>query len=293
MLKSLPEDINIEELLAYLPEGSYQVLMNGVHKRNSYGDIVYYEEKADGKTEFLIGRHSIYNSLPEYMFHSINRFDNIPERERKERFAEEYAKQESEKEKAHEFFSPIDALLLDLRIKVRKKISQYTSENLIMQEIIGDALTEDEKTNRFIKQVIPFLPQCNIIRGNRTLITMLLRKVLYEEGLTIKEKTISYELRDNLPQYDCILEDCRLDTLYVGNEYSENITTYTIQYWSDDECTEQFEKFLKELNCFRNFIQDYFLSIEDELNFQVVTDNPPLRLCDDMVYNYLNFNTNL
>ena len=94
MIKFLPDDINIEDILSYLPKESYRVSVNGLHKRNSYKDIINYEETPDGKTEFHVGRNGLYNSLPEYMFHPINRFDNIPERERKERFAEEYAKQE-------------------------------------------------------------------------------------------------------------------------------------------------------------------------------------------------------
>ena len=185
MLRYLPDDINIEDILSYLPDNAYKISIDGMHKRNSYRDIISYEKTLDGKFEFHIGRNSLYNSLPEYMFHPINRFENIPERERKERFAEEYAKQELEKENAHNFFSPIDILLLDLKTKVKEKINQLSSDNIIIQNIIGDTLTEKEKSNRFIQRTIPFLPICKRIRGNKTLITFMLRKVLFEEGLSV------------------------------------------------------------------------------------------------------------
>ncbi|MBR2505764.1 MAG: hypothetical protein IKB70_02300 [Bacilli bacterium] len=293
MIKFLPDDINIEDILSYLPKESYRVSVNGLHKRNSYKDIINYEETPDGKTEFHVGRNGLYNSLPEYMFHPINRFDNIPERERKERFAEEYAKQELEKENAHKFFSPIDVLLLDLKTKVKEKINQLSSDNIFIQNIIGDTLTEKEKSNRFIQRTIPFLPNCKRIRGNKTLITFMLRKVLFEEGLSLNKENILSEIHDKEPQYNSKIEDFQLNSMYLGNEFSENIMTFTINYWSDEECSEHFNLFLEELETYRLFIKDYFFSIEDELCFHINSDYPTLRLADDIIYNYLNYNTNL
>lgn len=293
MIKFLPDDINIEDILSYLPKESYRVSVNGLHKRNSYKDIINYEETPDGKTEFHVGRNGLYNSLPEYMFHPINRFDNIPERERKERFAEEYAKQELEKENAHKFFSPIDVLLLDLKTKVKEKINQLSSGNIFIQNIIGDTLTEKEKSNRFIQRTIPFLPNCKRIRGNKTLITFMLRKVLFKEGLSLNKENIVSEIHDKEPQYNSKIEDFQLNSMYLGNEFSENIMTFTINYWSDEECSEHFNLFLEELETYRLFIKDYFFSIEDELCFHINSDYPTLRLADDIIYNYLNYNTNL
>ena len=293
MLKYLPDDINVEDVLSYLPKEIYRISIDGLHKRSSYKDIISYEEATDGKIEFHIGRNSLYNSLPEYMFHPINRFDNIQESDYKERFAEEYAKQEFEKENAHRFFSPIDVLLLDLKVKVKEIINQLASDNIVIRNIIGDSLTEKEKSNRFIKRTIPFLPNCKLIRGNRTLITLLLRKVLFEDGLFLKKENVICDIADKDPQYNNVIENCQIDSLYLGNEFSENVTTFTIKYWSDEECSEHFNLFLEELEEYRLFIKDYFLSIEDELCFHVTADYPTLRLSDDIVYNYLNFNTNM
>lgn len=293
MLKLLPEDINIEDLLAYLTKGTYKISIDGLHKRNSYFDIVNYYEDANGNTNFHIGRNSLYNILPEYMFHTVNRFDNIREIERKEKFAEEYAKQEAEKENAHKFFAPLDALLLDLKVKTKETLIQYSSENKIMEDIIGDTLTKEERNNRFIKHVIPFLPQCKNIRGNKTLITLLLRKVLYEEGLILRKEDKRYDLKDESPKYECNIDEGEIDSLYVGNKYDQKITTYTILYWSEDDCNENFKEFLNDIDCFKKFMQDYFFSIEEIITFQIVTDAPTLRLSDDIIHNYLNYNTNI
>ncbi|MBO7189405.1 MAG: hypothetical protein J6V55_02340 [Alistipes sp.] len=293
MIKFLPDDINIEDVLAHFPKESYLVYIDGLHKRNAYQDIISCDQTQNGKLEFHIGRNSLYNSLPEYMFHPINRFDNIPERERKELFATECAKQEQEKEYAHKFFSPIDVLLLDIKTKVKERINQFASSNVIMQEIIGDGITAEQKKNRFIKQTIPFLPNCKRIRGNQTLITLLLRKILSEEGIICNKASTQHNVVDKNPRYNEKIVDAPLENTYLGNEFNEDITTYTIQYWSDNECAEHFDLFLAELEEFRLFFKDFFLSIEDELIFNVVAEYSPVILPEDDTYYYLNYNTNL
>ena len=183
--------------------------------------------------------------------------------------------------------------MLDLKTKVKDKINQLASDNIIIQNIIGDTLPEKEKSNRFIKRTIPFLPNCKRIRGNTTLITLMLRKVLFEEGLFLKKENIESEVLDNEPQYNYKVTDYQIDSIYLGNQFSENITTYTINYWSDEECSEHFNLFLEELETYRLFIKDYFFSVEDDLCFHLCSDYPTLRVSDDIIYNYLNYNTNL
>lgn len=290
--KLLPKDLNIEVLLSYLPEDSCKVSVRGLHKRNSYMDIIDVEEKPDGNVLLDIGRSSIYDSLPEFMFHPIDRFTNDSQREKKELFDEEYDKQEKEKKDAHNFFAPIDILLLQTRLKVRERIQKYTSQNKILLEIIGDAITEAQRNNRFIKQIIPYLPLCKNIRGNSTLITFLLRKIFMEEGIVIEKQLENKNLADKNPRYDDCL-DTSLTSLYVGNEFNENIVTYHVYYWPDKECDDCFLSFIDEVEIFREFVQDYFMSIEELLVFNILNDDPPLRLSDTTVYNYLNYNTNI
>ena len=233
MLKYLPEDINIEDLLLYLPLGKYKIALKGLHKRNSYRDVINYEENEKGETVFHVGRNSLYNSLPEYMFHAVNRYDNIREVERKERFAEEYEKQEREKRDAYAFFAPFDALLLDLRLRVKEAINTYTVENRVLQDIIGDTLTVEEKNNRFIKKTIPYLPYSKDIRGNKMAITLLLRKILVDEDVALIKEGIRYVLKDEAPKYEDST-GASLDDFCVGNEYEEEVTTYTIGYWCNE-----------------------------------------------------------
>lgn len=292
MINSLPLDINAEILLNYFPEGKFRISFQGLHKRNSYRDIIEIEEMVDKDAiHATLGRMSIYNLLPEYMFHPFDRYDNLPVNNDSEAFHNEVDKQEQEKTDAIKFFSPIDVLLFKLRAQVREQIETYTRGNVVMQQILGDRLTNEQRGNRFICQFIPFLPQCKYIRGNRSLLTFLLRKVLLAEGLKVEVNEVFRELTDEHPRYGNQVGSI-LDDSYVDNSYFENVTTYSINYWSDEECNEKFLSFVDEMEELRLFLRNYFLFVEEELEFRI-TQDCPLYLNDENKYNYLNYNTNL
>lgn len=290
--KNIPEDINVELLLSYFPGGMCKVALKGLHKRNSYNDIIEVEEKRDGLLLFGVGRNSLYNSLPEFMFHSVDRFDNIPKLEEKERFAEEYQKQEQEKENAYRFFEPLDLLLLKLRVSIRERLNEYVESNKVLIDIICDKLTDEQKNNRFIRHSLIFVPACKDIRGNKTLLTFMLRKIFMEEGLKIVKRRETIRYTDTEPRYADGL-DSLLGDSYVGNIFDEETTIYDIHYWSEDDCNENFLTFVDDIELYRFFIQDYFISIEETLQFNICKDDVPLRLSDDIIFNYLNFNTNI
>ena len=117
----------------------------------------------------------------------------------------------------------------------------------------------------------------------------MLRKIFMEEGLLLEIHRHVQTNEDTEPRYDESL-DASLDSLYVGNMYDQLVTKYDLHYWSQDDCDEHFLQFVKEVEEFRSFVQDYFMSIEEILRFDISNDGPTLRLSDDMVYNYLNYN---
>ena len=292
MPSNLPVDINVELLLPYYPTGKLKVALKGLHKRNTYNDIIEMEEMDDGEMHIKVGRNSLYNALPEYIFHPIDRFDNLPAYEERKHFQDEIDKQEEEMRKAYLFFAPIDVLLLKLRSDVRASLTPLAEENIVLQQILGDSLTDEQRQNRFIKQLIPMLPCCKYIRGNRTLITLMLRKVFMDEGMAMRPKAVKHEFTDDTPFYENSL-DMTLGDCYVGNTFSETVSSYEVYYWSDDECTGEFLSVIDDIEMLRLFIKDYFLAIEEDLVFDIHHDEPPLRLNDEVFLNYLNFNTNI
>lgn len=288
--RNLPEDINVEVLLNYYEDAAIKVVYKGAHTRNAYHDIRGVESKKNGFV-FSLGRKSLYNSMPEFLFHAIDRFD-LPQYNQKERFVEECSKQEKEIEKAHNFFVPIDTLLFQIKLDVRKNLEDITLENKVLLDILTDALTEEQRNNRFIKQAIPYMPSLKYIRGNKTLLTLMLRKILLEERLTINVAKKNTEVVDPSPHYKDYVGS-EIDELFVGNTFTEEVVTYDIYYWPEEECDENFLQLINEMDVFRRFIQDYFLSIEALLLFDVYKESDTLRLSDTTTYNYLSFNTNI
>ena len=289
-IKNLPTDINAEVLLEYYPKETFDVELKGLHKRNAYMDILNLEDKGE-RMQLSLGRNSLYNSLPEFLFHPIDRFD-LPQHNQKERFAEEYANQEQEKENAYKFFAPIDLALLHQRVRARHHINSLTSGNKVLIDIISDCLSEKRKNNRFIKNSLEYLPYCKIIRGDRTLITMMLRKILMEEGIVVDINNNNKTFVDSAPRYKTEV-DSDLSSLYVGTEFEQETLCYNVYYWNDDECNVNFHSFLDDIEEYRIFVQDFFLSVESVLEFNVYHDAPTLRLSDTTIYNYLNYNTNI
>lgn len=290
--KNIPQDINIELLLSYLPLGSCKVRFGGLHKRNTYHDLVEIAKNADDTLELTVGRNSLYHILPEYMFHPVDRFKEPQKTNDPELFQKEHDAQILETENARKFFAPLDLLLLLLRMNLRERLSVYTDTNKVLIDLIGDRLSEEQKQNRFIRQLIPLLPSCKNIRGNNTLLTFLLRKVLMDENLRIEPQSTKQKFSDKKPRYQERLSG-KVGAIYLGDTFHEETTVYTIHYWSDDECNERFMQFLKEVEELRVFIQDYFIAVDDIIRFEIVKDEEPLVLSDQEKYYYLNYNTNL
>lgn len=288
---NIPEDINAEVVLGWLPEGSFRMEIKGQHKRNAYNDLVEVECNSDNTFTFRISRNGLYNALPEYLFHPLNRFSNLPPLEEKERFAEEMEKQEQERINAINFFAPSDLQLMLYRVMGRQKLRHVTETNSVLTEIIGDQLTQQQKNNRFINRTIPFISHCRYIRGNKTLLSQMLRKVMMDEGIKVSLSSDIMMWRDEHPRYADSLGD-ELGDSFVGNVYDEGVTMLEIDYWPE-MLDEKFPLLLDELEEYRNFVSDFFLSIEELLKFRLGKDDDVIILGEDEMLNYLNYNTNL
>lgn len=290
--KNLPHDLNAEVLLEYLGDRDYKVIFDGPHHRNNYKDILEVEEDVD-HVQVRLSRRSIYNTLPENLFHSIERFDELPETRRYNSFLQEYDTQQEEKRKAYAFFAPIDLLLLSLRQQIRRKLDQYVSSDTVMQSILADRLTEQQLLNPFIRQTIPFLPNCRDIRGDITLITLLLRKVFAEEGIRLTQSSNLQMFFDEEPRYSMELGS-DLGSVYLGDGYEQPILGYYLTFWPADTVHTDFMAYVEQLDEYRRFFEDYFLGVGTILTFTLIDPNAmTLRLGDDEVKNYLNFNTTI
>ena len=233
--------------------------------------------------------------MPEALFHPIDRFENIPANEYKEKFAEEYEAQQAEESNARRFFAPFDRFIFGLGCEIDRLKNDAYGDNSVLVEIICDGMPQKYKDNRFVRRMMPYTPLCGKLRGDRGLITLILRKILRDEGIVISEKTMPREFKDDTPRYNTLLDSMAdgPDDYYLGNVFIEPVVEYEILYWDEDECGPEFLPFVSEIKAFEEFVNEYFVGIETRIAFSISTDTLPIRLYDDLYRNYLDYNANL
>lgn len=290
----IPDDIRAEILNNYLGNHKKDISFVGNHKRNAYEDISSISKEYE-TIKIDVSRQGLYDILPEALFHPIDRFDNIPSNEYKERFAEEVEQEKIEEANARAFFSLYDKFIFELSSIVSKLKQVDYNDNETLSKIICDSLPAEYKSNRFIERTMEFSPLCKSIRGNRTKVTLMLRKILAEEGLKLAPQNTSQSYTDVNPKYGCqILSEDDVNTeVFLGNTFEENVLLYDIQYWNDQYCNESFLEFVNEIKVFEDFLNDYFVGIETSIHFNLSAHTLPVRLSDEMCHNYLNYNTNI
>lgn len=294
MFQNLPLDIKAESLLAYVPRDKRRLEIRGAHKRNAYEDIADISDDEDGISTISLSRNGMYDILPECLFHPIDRFDNIPANEYKERFKEECEQQRQEEDNARKYFQPFDTFLFEISTSVNDMGNNGQIDSLL-SDIICDSFPQQYKDNRFIRKAKEFIPRCKNIRGNKGLFTMMLRHILFDECITINEHLEATDIKDQNPRYNFRLDatNGNDESLFLGNNFDEDITVYDIQYWNENECSETFLTFISEIKTFEKFLNEYFMSIECSLRFDISTISLPVRLSDDICFNYLDYNTNI
>lgn len=298
MTLTLPLDLRAEALLMHYPRTGRRIELKGAHKRNAYEDIGSIQTDGNGQTVISLARNGLYDILPESLFHPIDRFDNIPANNYQERFKEECEQQQLEEENARRFFRPFDNFLIELSAFVASiKESGMCGSDL--EDIICDGFTEEYKTNRFVGKARKFMPMCRHIRGNHTLLTLMLRNILSDEKICLSERNVVQSLEDRDPRYGYRLAESGEESgeeggnVYLGNGFDESVTVFYIRYWNDAACREAFPEFLAEMEVFGRFLNDYFVGLEAGLRFDISTYALPVRLSDDVFFNYLDYNTNL
>lgn len=290
----IPYDIRAEIINNYLATSKKAISFVGNHKRNAYKDIASIS-KEDGTIKIELSKQGLYDILPEALFHPIDRFENLPANEYNERFAEEVEQQRQEEINARTFFALFDNFIFGLSSLVAYIKQTEYCDNSILSGIICDSLPDRYKTNRFINRAKEFTPHCKNIRGDVTKISLMLRKIMAEEGLKLVPHNNSRSYSDEQPRYNChvLHEDDGMTEVYLGNTFDEETLIYEIDYWNDDYCDESFLKFVHEITVFEEFLNDYFMGIESSIQINISSHTLPVRLSDEKCCNYLDYNINI
>jgi len=294
MIYNIPLDLNAETLLGYIPRDKRTIELKGSHKRNAYEDIAGVYADESGIINVAIARNGMYDILPESLFHPIDRFDNIPANEYKERFKEECEQQQIEEENARRYFKFFDNFLIELSTIIAENKSDGAYSRML-EDIICDRMPDRYSKNRFVKKAKEYMPVCRNIRGNKSLLSLMLRHILLDEHISLSEQHEQVMIKDRTTRYNYQLDGVSHsnDELFLGNEFEEEITVYNIQYWKEEECGKDFLSFVSDMDVFEDFLNDYFMGIGTYLKFNISTKSLFVRLSDDEFYTYLDYNTNI
>lgn len=290
----IPLDIKAETLLSYLPRDKRTIELKGSHKRNAYEDIADINVDESGITNIAISRNSIYDILPESLFHPIDRFDNIPANEYKERFKEECEQQQIEEDNARKYFQPFDNVLMELSSIITESKNDESFAR-ILENIVLDSLPDIYRNNRFVCKAREYMPVCRNIRGNKGLLSLMIRHILFDENVKMYGHHEQRLIKDTKPRYNFRLDDetSADNDFFLGNEFWEDITTYDIHYWNEDECGHGFLSFVNDMKVFEDFLNEYFMGIECSIKFNISAIALPVRLSDEVFHTFLDYNTNI
>lgn len=186
-------DIRAEVIIADLIEngldwGDYVAIHNGNFKRRYSRDIAAIEQVKLDKNQELLGfrlnRDSLYDSLPEGLFHKKSGAEGI----RSKKLSEDSVVLKQEEKAARNFFLPFENEIFLQRVKLEleeRKILGRFSEN-----IFNDLYPILENLHRSIKReyvyrMILLLHMAHEIAGNYELTALCLQKII-EENVSIR-----------------------------------------------------------------------------------------------------------
>lgn len=273
------------------PLCSYE--LKGVSERTSLGDVLTSTVKSKNhrpRLYFSLKRDSIYHILPEYLFHPLDRY--LGTEGDSEEFDKRYKEQEEQERSALIYFRPFDAKYQELRIAYQQWLDNHVFMN---NQFIAGYLTKGYPYNRenpFIHAVIPCLPWIRNYRGNEGMITTSLRYVFCGNAEIMK---MGIEIPISLTGDVHFTLDGTIDDLYCGASSIVLQRVWQVRYQTEIKTKDDLLKLQCLVGEFRQFYQEWFLSVEEvlEIEFGDWTAWPILSSCQSDRGVFLNYSTQL
>lgn len=299
-IKSMLTDINAEVIVADLIESGFEfekilVRHDGLFKRNFSKDIsdVYYDMVKELLT-FHISHDSIYDVLPDGLFHSI--FSDFDPENR----GLEFEKLKEEEKNARKFFIPFDYEFFIQYVKLELTLRKYFDKP---ESFIHNLLLFDKKiSEKYAVKLNSYLLFADKIIGNIEITALCLSDILSQE---VRHSTNYFS--DSLT-YNNHIENLHLkrgvilgDNYICGNSVAEGREVWEFSILlNEDKAVKKFiESEEKQISEVLNVFYEYFIPIEIEVRTKLICENnSPFiisaegdRETVETANNYLGFNT--
>ncbi len=174
-------DIKAEVVIADIHEhhvdfNNIEVKFVGTFERNYKKDINSLRVDMVKKAISLhVTRNSLYDVLPEGLFHPVTRFGGLDSKELKN----EFKKLKQEEEKARRFFQPFDQEFLLQRVQLELGERSLFEDPLVVFENLFPNKTSIPR--KYYRQLLKYLPFTNYFKGNPELTAQCLSEIIGEK----------------------------------------------------------------------------------------------------------------
>ena len=228
-------DVKAEVIIADLIEkgidiSDIEIILSSAFERNYKKDLSdVYVDMVKRVISLHITRNSLYDNLPEGLFHPVTRYSNLDPDDRKK----EFKKQKQEEGKSRKFFRPYD----------KEFLAQKAQLEIETRKLIQDLLAESEKwfineTNiprQYFRRLVKYLPFTNKVKGNLGLTAQCLSEILETKisansYYKTQNPTLSAQFDENIMGSSYLGEN-----LICGNSLSEDVLVWEFAVLLNDE----------------------------------------------------------
>lgn len=281
-LKNVISDIKAEVVITDLLEQGIDnseiiVLLNGAFDRNYKKDITDYKLNTLNKSVVLnLSRNSLYDVLPEGLFHPVTRYGSLDAKDRKK----EFEVQLKEEANARKFFQPVDNELLWHKVKLETEARKLIHDpwDSLDKLFVFDKVIPAVYQSRFKR----YLPFTNEIKGNSELTAFVLADILQDKVII----TTGYEqeLHSNDSFQICKLGDYQPAENFICGLgfYDEiNVWEFTIELTDDYGIEKYVDPDLGYMNALITKFCDYFVPVELDTRIRIVCSTARAFCLDD------------
>ena len=198
----------------------------GSFQRNYLSDVAGFELSMVNAEKITlvvrVNRDSLYNKLPEGVFHKIDRFVKLGTSASKKNFKEEFEEQKKEIEYSRKFFQPFDNLFFNVSLLIEKKISENIAN--ARKSIYDYFFRQTSLSNLsypYREKIISFLPYLSKMRANIDHLGFFLSFLFQAEvSITQHEAVQSYQVESE-KSYNQLGKLTLGKNFYCGNEYCD------------------------------------------------------------------------
>ena len=254
IMQNIPRPIENIKAEAYLTSflntcRDVNIEPQGVFSRNYAEDVISVESDVEmnEKLTLSLSRDSLFHILPEGLFFVEYKLRELGKKNDPEKFKLEEERIQKEKKRIRLFFQPFDTTYFRLRFELEKKVNglaENRTQFILNKLFDAFSFEKEDKDNSLIRKILPLLLFAPEIRGNKHLLKDVLKGVFFPAKVDL------FVLKKRQPSG-------LSETVMKVNVYIKKLSS------------KQFKDLKKEADVFALFFQEWFVPVDNRLEFKI------------------------